>query len=158
MSENRIRKTDTTQVHGPASAGIWVATNKSLKMNPDGTARDVGPIVFQTPLLAAASSSVYIGVAPFPMQIISAKATFSVASTSGTAKVVKGAAGTAVASGTDMTATMSLAGTADTPVSATLHATAANLLIAAGEQIGVILAGTLTSLANCTVTITFRQL
>lgn len=42
MAENRIRKTDAVQVHGPASAGIWVSkTGTLLKFNPDGTTRTV---------------------------------------------------------------------------------------------------------------------
>jgi hypothetical protein len=41
MSENRIRKTDSVQVHGPASAGIWVTTAGLLKFNPAGTAKEV---------------------------------------------------------------------------------------------------------------------
>jgi hypothetical protein len=41
MSENRIRKTDSVQIHGPASAGIWVTTAGLLKFNPAGTAKEV---------------------------------------------------------------------------------------------------------------------
>lgn len=41
MSENRIRKTDTVQTHGPASAGIWVTTSGKLKFNYNGTPQAV---------------------------------------------------------------------------------------------------------------------
>lgn len=41
MSENRIRKTDFTQTHGPASAGIWSSLAGLLKFNPAGTVKTI---------------------------------------------------------------------------------------------------------------------
>jgi len=157
MSENRIRKTDTTQASGPASAGMWVTTSKSLKLNPDGTTRDVGPVIFTLTGVVAATSSGYFAVAPVALEVVDIRATWTTGSTSGTAKVVKGAAGTAVGSGTDMTATVTLAGTANTPVSAAPVATVAATRVAAGEQLGIVYAGTMTNLVGGVITVRFRQ-
>jgi hypothetical protein len=41
MSENRIRKTDSVQTHGPASAGIWATVAGLLKFNPAGTVKTI---------------------------------------------------------------------------------------------------------------------
>lgn len=158
MSENRIRKTDTVQVSGPASAGVWVTTSKSLKYNPDGTTRDVGPAIFTITGVVAASTSAYFAVAPVPLEVVDIRATWTTGSSSGTAKVVKGAAGTAVGSGTDMTATVTLAGTANTPVSAAPVATVANTRCAAGDQLGIVYGGTMTSLVGGVITVRFRQI
>ena len=39
MSENRVRKTNTVQSHGPASAGIWSSLTGLLQFNPAGTVK-----------------------------------------------------------------------------------------------------------------------
>jgi len=39
ISENRIRKTNTVQAHGPASAGIWSSLVGLLQFNPAGTVK-----------------------------------------------------------------------------------------------------------------------
>lgn len=81
---------------------------------------------------------------------------FGTASTSGTLQVEYAPSGTAVGSGTNqLSATVSLAGTANTPVFGTL---ASPLNTATqGGRFNIILGGTLTSLANCNVTLTFRR-
>lgn len=83
-------------------------------------------------------------------------AVFGVASTSGTLQVEVATGTQAVASGTNqLTGTVSLAGTAVTTVNGTLIA--APTTIAAGSRVNIILGGTLTSLANCAVTITLQR-
>jgi len=136
---------------------MWVTTSKSLKLNPDGTTRDVGPVIFTLTGVVAATSSGYFAVAPVALEVVDIRATWTTGSTSGTAKVVKGAAGTAVGSGTDMTATVTLAGTANTPVSAAPVATVAATRVAAGEQLGIVYAGTMTNLVGGVITVRFRQ-
>lgn len=89
-------------------------------------------------------------------QIAGVSANFGTASTSGTLQVEVAASGVAQGSGTNqLTGTVSLAGTANTPVNGTLVAAPANIV--AGSRVNLILAGTLTSLANCSVTITLRR-
>ena len=157
--DNRIRKHDTTVPHGPASAGLWATTTNALKYNPDGTARDVGPIVVTLPNLAAAGAvSHWALVAPCNLELIDVKATWTTGSTSGTVKVVKASSGTAIGSGTDMSSTCTLAGTANTPVSGAASTTAANRRATAGQQIGFVFAGTVTNLAGATITARFRQI
>lgn len=70
-----------------------------------------------------------------------------------TLTVVKVASGTAIASGTALhSGTMDLKGTANTNQALTLSTTRSDLDIAAGDCIGIVLAGTLTA-ATGTVTI-----
>jgi len=109
--------------------------------------------------LVAASTSLDVLVAQYPIQVSGVSVTFGTASSSGTADLVKMTGTTAVASGTStLTGTMSLAGTANTPVNGTLSSTVANLQLAKGDRLGVKLGGTLTSLVNCNVTIRFIKL
>ena len=63
----------------------------------------------------------------------------------------------ATGSGTNqLTGTMSLSGTANTPVNGTV--VAAPLAIAAGNRINLIFAGTVTGLANCVITVVLQKL
>jgi hypothetical protein len=81
---------------------------------------------------------------------------FGTASNSGTLQVEVATGTQAVASGTNqLTGTVSLAGTAATTVNGTVIA--APTTVTAGSRINVILGGTLTSLANCCVTITLQR-
>jgi hypothetical protein len=96
--------------------------------------------------------------APVALELVSLRATWTTGSTSGTVKVVKAASGTAIGSGTDMSGTATLAGTANTPVSGTPSSTVASRQAAAGNQIGFVFAGTMTNLAGGVVTATFRQI
>ena len=161
MSENRIRKTSAVQPHGAGGAGVWVDTATAgalpLRINPDGTTRDVGPIVVNLPAVAATASQ-WVMTAPVALELVSLRATWTTGSTSGTVKVVKAASGTAIGSGTDMSGTATLAGTANTPVSGTPSSTVASRQAAAGNQIGFVFAGTMTNLAGGVVTATFRQI
>jgi hypothetical protein len=90
-------------------------------------------------------------------QVAGASVVFGTASTSGTMQIEVATGTQAVGSGTNqLTGTMSLAGTANTTVNGTVIASPTS--IAAGSRINVILAGTLTSLANCTVTVVLKRI
>ena len=109
--------------------------------------------------LVATSTSQDLLVAPYPLQVSGVSVTFGTASSSGTADLVKMTGTTAVGSGTTtLTGIMSLAGTANTPVNGTLVSTLATLQLAKGDRLGLKLGGTLTSLANCNVTVRFIKL
>jgi len=109
--------------------------------------------------LVATSTSQDLLIAPYPLQVSGVSVTFGTASSSGTADLVKMTGTTAVGSGTTtLTGTMSLAGTANTPVNGTLVSTLATLQLAKGDRLGLKLGGTLTSLANCNVTVRFIKL
>lgn len=65
--------------------------------------------------------------------------------------------GTSLASGTTvLSAAMTLDGTADTSVKATLTSTAANRLVKPGDNVGVDITGTLTGLAGLCVVVTLK--
>ena len=107
----------------------------------------------------AANHPLNLFVAPYPCQVVSISARFGVTSSSGTLDVKKGASGTAAASGTSvLSAVMSLAGTANTPVSGTLSGTAGATILNTGDTLGITAAGTLTNLADLGVTILLKPL
>lgn len=90
-------------------------------------------------------------------KVVGVSAVFGTASASGTLQVEVATGTQAVASGTNqLTGTVSLAGTANTTVNGTVIA--APTTITAGSRVNIILGGTLTSLANCTVTVTLQRL
>lgn len=85
-------------------------------------------------------------------------ATFGTTSTSGTLQVEVATGTQATGSGTNqLTGTVSLSGTANTPVNGTLVATASKTTIVAGARINLILAGTLTGLANGCVSLVLER-
>ena len=90
-------------------------------------------------------------------QIAAVSARFGTASSSGTLQVEVAGAGVAVGSGTNqLTGTISLAGTTNTTVNGTIISSPT--AIAAGSAVNIILAGTLTSLANCAVNIVLQRI
>ena len=89
-------------------------------------------------------------------QVAGASVVFGTASTSGTMQVEVATGTQAVGGGTNqLTGTMSLAGTANTTVNGTLIASPTT--IAAGNRVNIIIAGTMTSLANCVVTVLLKR-
>lgn len=85
-------------------------------------------------------------------KVVSLAATFGTASTSGTLQVEVATGTQAIASGTNqLTGTVSLSGTANTVVNGTVIASPTT--ISAGARINLIFAGTVTNLANCSVTV-----
>lgn len=84
-------------------------------------------------------------------------ATFGTASTSGTLQVEVATGTQAIAAGTNqLTGTISLAGTANTPVNGTIIASPTT--IAAGSRVNFIFAGTVTNLANASFTVQLQRL
>lgn len=83
-------------------------------------------------------------------------AVFTTASSSGTLQVESASGTTALGSGTSqLSSALSLSGTANTTVNGVLIASPT--VLNAGDRLGIILAGTLTSLAGCCVTITLKR-
>lgn len=90
-------------------------------------------------------------------QVAAVSTVFGTASSSGTLQVEVATGTTALGSGTNqLTGTISLAGTANTTVNGTVIASPTT--ITAGARVNIILAGTLTSLANCSVTVALQRL
>lgn len=90
-------------------------------------------------------------------KIAGVTATFGTASTSGTLQVEVATGTQAIASGTNqLTGTVSLAGTANTPVNGTLIASPTT--ISAGSRINLIFGGTVTNLANASVTVVLKRI
>ena len=94
-------------------------------------------------------------IAPWNGEIVSIQSRHATASSSGTMQLYKAPSATAIGSGTAMlSAVMSLAGTASTNVTGALAATKKFLK---GEAVGLVFAGTLTSLVGLHVTIVIQQ-
>lgn len=110
--------------------------------------------------LTATSTSLTAYVAPndsTTWQVVAVSARFGTASTSGAVQVEVAGAAIAVGSGTNqLTGTVSLAGTTNTTVNGTIIASPT--VLSAGGAVNVIVSGTMTSLANCQVTIVLQRL
>lgn len=90
-------------------------------------------------------------------QVAGVSAVFGTASSSGTLQVEVATGTTAVGSGTNqLTGTVSLAGTANTTVNGTMIASPTT--VSAGARVNLIFGGTMTSLANCAVTVALQRL
>lgn len=118
----------------------------NLQVNGDAN------LIMANESLSATDASRAIFIANRPMILKTVKVVFSTASSSGALTVEKLTGTTAAGSGTALlTGTVSLAGPANTVLSGTLIATIASLTFAAGDRLGVVISGTMTSLANCKV-------
>lgn len=90
-------------------------------------------------------------------KLVAASARFGTASSSGTLQVEVAGAAVAAGSGTvQLTGTVALSGTADTTKNGTLIA--APTTVSAGTAVNAVIAGTMTNLANCSVTLVFQRL
>lgn len=90
-------------------------------------------------------------------QVAGVTANFGVTSTSGTLQVEVATGTQAVASGTNqLTGTMSLSGTANTPVNGTVIASPTTIV--AGARVNLIFAGTVTNLANACITVALKRI
>jgi len=118
-------------------------------------------VVMSKAEIIATTTSMRLGIAPVAMELVSAKVNFGVTSTSGTMMIGKGVDTEAVGGASELdclSGTIDLSGTADNQVAGALHATPGNYQFAAGETIVMTLAGTLTGLADCCVTLEFKQI
>lgn len=90
-------------------------------------------------------------------QVAGVSAVFGTASTSGTLQVEVATGTQAIASGTNqLTGTISLSGTANTTVNGTVIASPTT--ISAGARINLIFAGTVTNLANASITVVLKRI
>ena len=153
MANDTTYPQDRAQLHGDGTN--WFPT---LDVAPGGLTVNSAPVT--TPLivpLTASDVSKAVFIADRAYVVTGVKAVFGTASASGTLNVEKLTGTTAAGSGTAMlTGTLSLSGTPNTVLSGTLTGTTATLTLAAGDRIGVVLAGTLTSLATCHADIYLR--
>lgn len=110
--------------------------------------------------LGSSSTSQTMFLADAAYKVTAFSETHGTASSAGGTMQIEKATGTqAIASGTNLlTGTLATSTTANTPQSGTLIATTATLTLAAGNRLNLILGGTLTSLANCSVVVTFTRL
>lgn len=129
---------------------------------PDGltVAGIIVPVYKTAPVsLFVTDVSKAIYIATEAVQLVAVRVVFGIASVSGTLNIEKLTGTTVPGSGTALlTGTISLAGTANTVLSGTLSATTADLQLAAGNRIGIVLAGTLTSLVGAVVEIDLKRI
>jgi hypothetical protein len=100
-------------------------------------------------------------IAPYPVEVVSVRERHETAGSDGSAvtlMVAKVPSGTAKGSGTDvLSAGINLKGTADTNAAGSLHATAANYRLAAGDALALVPTGTLTAVDGVTVTVELKR-
>ena len=98
-------------------------------------------------------------IAPYDLEVVAIQSRHKTASTSGTMDLVKAASAVALSAGTSLlTATMSLAGTADTTVTGALKTGIGDKTVVKGSALGFVFAGTLTNLVDLDITVIVRQL
>lgn len=137
----------------PNSAGNANATPGEVQINANSQLMS-----FDIELSATDATKVVV-VCTRAMRFKAISAAFTTASTSGTLQVEKLTGTTAPGSGTVLlTGTMSLAGTANTVVSGTPITTVASITCAAGDRVGIVIAGTMTGLAGGIGTIMFAPI
>jgi hypothetical protein len=108
--------------------------------------------------LGAASASLTVFISNDSYIVDSVKEVHGTASTSGTLQVEKATGTQAVGGGTNLlTGTVSLSAAANTVRSGTLVSNPNTLTLGVGDRLNLILAGTLTNLANCSVQIFLRR-
>lgn len=91
--------------------------------------------------------------------LVGVSVVFRVASTSGTLNIEKCGSGVAPGSGTTLLdSTISLSGTANTPVHGTLTRVKSNLIIRRGDRLVALDAGTLTSQEDLNITLYLKEI
>lgn len=102
-----------------------------------------------------------IGIVPVKSELVAVKEVHGTAGSDGSAVslAVERLQGTETSGNGDQVATgVNLKGTADTVQSATLTTTAANLIFAAGDRVGINVTGTTTAVATMNVVCQFRPI
>lgn len=108
---------------------------------------------------SATTVSQAVFIADGNYELVSVQEVHTTASSSGTLQIEKLTTTTAPGSGTVMlTGTISLAGTANTVLSGTLVTNNATLRLASGNRLGIVIAGTMTSLAGSVIQITLKKI
>jgi hypothetical protein len=107
--------------------------------------------------LSATSATQTIFIADIPMTVTGIQVVYGVTSSSGTLQLSKDTGITAPGAGTSLlSATVNLAGTANTVIAGALVTTSA-VNMAAGDRLALVLGGTLTGLANGQVIVTLKR-
>lgn len=152
---------DEIQVIGPqaqielpngASAPTLVYVSPVQMVDVQGlSATSTSQSVFAAPPAPSAAS----GFLPLGQySLVAVTVAYGTASASGTLQVEKTPSGTAVGSGTNLlTGTINLASTPNTTFNGTLVSSPTTLQLNPGDRISLVLGGTLTSLANCAVSL-----
>lgn len=152
-----------------AEGGITVPTGKTIAIT-DSAGLTIGGFIVpafeqitdnQNQVAAASyavSHTIYVNDnVSGTYKVASVSAVFGTASTSGTLQVEVATGTQAIASGTNqLTGTVSLAGTANTTVNGTIIASPTT--ISAGARVNLIFGGTVTSLANASITVALQRL
>lgn len=115
--------------------------------------------LFVSVVLNALSVTTAAFVADTTYQITGVNVVWGVASISGTFSIEKLTGTTAPGGGTGLlTGNIDLSATANTVTAGALTSTTANLQLAAGNRVGIVLGGTLTSLVGCNVTLSLKRI
>lgn len=159
----------TALVDGEVNDDLTIVENKTLAVTTANKLTVGGKVIPQTftltfslPGTSGATAGNYgvFAVLPVAAKIVGVTERHATAGSDGsavTAMVKKVPSGTAVAAGTDcLSAGISLKATADTNQAGSLHATAANYTFAAGNAVGVALAGTPTAVAGVVIAVEFE--
>lgn len=110
-------------------------------------------LMFVTEALTATDATRTVMIATRVLRLKSAKVVWTTGSSSGTLQLEKCTGTTAPGSGTVLlSGTMTLAGTGNTVVSGSVLTTVASITFAAGDRLGIVIAGTMTNLVGCRVT------
>jgi hypothetical protein len=153
-------------VNGVIGENVTVDTGKTLAVTTADKLTVGGKIIPQTFLITraifdGATTAAFDSVVSVPVacKLVSASIRYQTASSAAeTLMAKKVPSGTAKASGTDMlSAGMALNGTADTNVAGSLHATAGNYTLAAGDGVGFVASGTPTALDGVGITLEFQR-
>lgn len=111
-------------------------------------------LIFITEALTATDATRTVYVATRAVRFKAVSVVWTTGSTSGTLQIEKCTGTTAPGSGTTLlTGTVTLAGTGNTVGTGTPIATVASLTLAAGDRLGIVIAGTMTNLVGCRITL-----
>lgn len=109
------------------------------------------------PIVTDVTQTIFIADETY--QVTAVRSVWGIASVSGTLQIEKLTSTTSPGSGTNLlTGAISLAGLANTVTAGALTGTVSNLQLVAGDRIGGVLGGTLTSLIGATVVITLIRI
>lgn len=142
-----------------ANSELQINTDKDIVIRDIPVMTDGLIQVNQGPTAAAAyavSQTVFLNSTANNYKVASVSVVFGVASTSGTLQVEVATGTQAIASGTNqLTGTVSLGGSANTVVSGTLIASPTTIV--PGARVNLIIAGTVTNLANASISVTLKK-
>lgn len=145
---NAIYQGSTTQGGSATSTGVVMLPLYKTLIDNQNQVAAASYAVSHTIYVRTTAASTY--------KIAGVTATFGTASTSGTLQVEVATGTQAIGAGTNqLTGTMSLSGTANTPVNGTIIASPNS--IGAGDRINLIFAGTVTNLANASITVILQR-